>query len=182
MLTKNGKTALAIAATVGNINIANNSYGLLPVKNYTGDVRYINSSNYNWPMTKSDPQFSLSYNNYGAILIGSGGTTATEDDYCLESLISAGLAGSVVKTYSLDTTNNKVTLVLDVTINNVSGSDITIREIGMIGRLSSTTVQNASTGSNVTQYMLIDRTVLDSPVTIAAGDSEVIRYTISAGI
>ena len=54
-------------------------------------------------------------------------------------------------------------------MQNTSGADITICEIGKIGRFYS--------GSK-NYHVLVDRTVLDTPITIPAGETKVLSHSI----
>lgn len=113
--------------------------------------------------------FTLGTNNDGVVL-GRGTTPATLDDYMLEDQITEGLSASVAS--ELDADNDTV---LTLTVTNISAEDITIGEIGI--------VVAAPTGTNSgSTKVLIERTVLDSPVTIPAGGVAVVTYTIKLNI
>lgn len=115
---------------------------------------------------------SMSYSTYTyGIMIGSGGTPATLDDYKLEALITSGLSVSVSVTSDDDNDG-----VYKLTITNTSGVDVTIKEIGMALKLY--------TGSNstVSANFLVERTVLDNPITIPAGGIGLIDYAIKLPI
>jgi hypothetical protein len=105
------------------------------------------------------------------IVLGGGATQPTINDYKLESQITSGLSASVQKTTD---ENNSAVYIL--TLTNTSDKDITVAEVGMILALS------RSSGNNGTAGCLVDRTVLDAPITIPAGGLGVIDYTIKLPI
>lgn len=100
------------------------------------------------------------------ILLGSGTTPPTIDDYKMESLISSGFSTTVG--VSLDDNNDAVHII---TVTNTSDGDIVVGEVGYSG------VAYSGAGSGM-YIVLMDRTVLDSPVTIPAGGVGKITYTI----
>ena len=104
------------------------------------------------------------------IVLGSGTTPATVYDYALESLITSGLNANVVR--SADGGDN---LVYVLTLTNTSVEEITIGEIGIVDQAYT------GEGSGYKQ-VLMERTVLDSPVTLSAGAVAVVTYTISLAI
>lgn len=133
-----------------NGNVGNSGYGTSPQSDTllfrTGSVQIGGSSN--------------------GIVLGSGMTPATLDDYCLESRITSGLSGSVSLTS--DPNND---LLYTLVLTSTSTDDITIGEIGIMSY--------AYTGQNGgNALVLIERTVLDTPVTIPAGGIGQVTYTI----
>ena len=110
---------------------------------------------------------------YG-IHLGTGNTPATESDYKLESPITSGLIitnGSVVKT---DVGNGKYTITVSGIIQNGTGADINIYEIGLFGCVG-------YYRSSTQYYMptLCERTVLSEPITIPAGERNLVTYKIT---
>lgn len=105
----------------------------------------------------------------GGAIIGTGTTPATIDDY--------KLAGDMITTftYSKSVTithdDDKTTITALYTITNTGAAAFTIGEIGLIAACYSS--------SNTSAYRcLVERTVLDSPVTIEAGGVGQVTYTI----
>lgn len=96
------------------------------------------------------------------VVLGSGNTPATIDDYKLGQIITEGLNVSITKI-----NGNPVKLTLLVT--NTSDTPITIAEIGWATHISYT-------------YALVDRTVLDTPVTIPSGGIGKIEYEIKINL
>lgn len=105
--------------------------------------------------------------NDAGVSFGIGTTPANTTDYKLEnSLPSTQISVSVPSavSYSRGTTYEEYSVTFGVT--NKTTASITISEIGLIA-------------SPQTAYpVLVDRTVLDTPVTIPAGQSKQITYTI----
>lgn len=101
------------------------------------------------------------------ICLGSGTTPATIDDYKLENPITTGFSASVVRQYDAQYNSTFV-----ITLTNTSADDIVIGEIGYVGDA------HYGAGNSYAAYVLFDRTVLDSPITIPAGGIGQITYTI----
>lgn len=136
-------------------------------KNYAGWYNTSSSSFAN-TITFRDAavRFATGTGNEG-IVLGSGRTPATIDDYKLESMITSGLSASATRSYDED---NDTIYVL--TITNTSNEDITIGEIGCVG------IVHIGENNSGTKYVLTERTVLDSPVTIPAGGIGKVEYRI----
>lgn len=109
-----------------------------------------------------------SYTGNGGVIFGTGTTPPTIDDYKLESEIISTISGSASVTPTFDDTGMTLTAIYALT--NTGSADITIGEIGLI----------ASGMSSQDWYlkMLLERTVLDTPLTIPAGDIGKVTYTI----
>lgn len=103
------------------------------------------------------------------VFLGTGNTPATIDDYRLAGDIVSGFTynSNVVS----ESDNDGLTLTANYTITNTSDAEIVIAEIGII--------QNTSVGTKNANYkMLLERTVLESPITIPAGGVGQVTYTI----
>ena len=103
------------------------------------------------------------------VKVGTGTTEATESDYSLEventdvTCVTASCA-----------TSGNITKVYTATFSNPTENDVVITEIGLFGCFS--TYAN-DTGDAPLNFML-DRTVLDTAITIPAGESKAITYEI----
>lgn len=166
MLTNNFKNAIALVLQRGTTD-----KGLLPITAYNGTVYYLSPSaaipaNLTQTLALSESAAGIS--------VGSGDAAATASDYELESQITAGLQASIVQTLDTDASGNPF-IQFDMTITNNAANAVTISEIGYRQNLRGATAIGG-TGSN--RACLLDRTVLDTPVTIAAGGIGVIRYTL----
>ena len=107
-------------------------------------------------------------NDYTArkLVLGSGNTPASVDDYKLESIITTSLSGSVSK--SVDDNGN---LVIVISVTNTSSAPIIVGEIGIPA--------NCHNESTARDLCLVERTVLDEPITLGAGESCFISYKVN---
>ena len=110
--------------------------------------------------------YNSSFSSYG-VCFGNGKTPATENDYCME--------GDLLKDYGYSQiyskTKDSVTFVY--TITNNESEPFTISEIGL--------VDYAYRNYGYTYYysgILVERTILESPITIPAGGVGQVTYTI----
>ena len=163
MLTKNfysymrgvlQKTSAAFTKTDGNTSTANIS----------GDSPPFHTMVY----------WSKALNKIG-VSFGTGTTPSTVSDYFLESIlgdtqISVTVPSAV--TFSRGDTFDEYSASFGVT--NITGAAITISEVGLIAN----PLYGGSPTSSSNVYALVDRTVLDSPVTIQPNETKHIAYTI----
>ncbi len=174
MLTKNFKNMMAlILESFGGGN------GLLPIKAYNG-VTYYGRPYFNagdvYPYAT---YWDCRLNNDGGFWFGSGDTAATEDDYTLETKITSGLSFSRTSVNALDNNGNPYAKH-NFLITNTSQSSITIAEIGWFQYMRSASNQGGQENNRI--LVLFDRTVLATPITIAAGEYAVIEYTLKTVI
>lgn len=111
-----------------------------------------------------------SLTSYGGVILGTGDTPPTFDDYKLAGDIISGFV--YTSTLSANSDENGVTLKAKYTITNNNASEITIKELGLINGMGGSTFTASEKG-------LLDRTVLDNPVTIPAGGVGQVEYTIT---
>jgi hypothetical protein len=123
------------------------------------DPSQISSNNYSPLMSNVRTNYG-----YGGVVFGTGDTAPTFDDYKLSGdlVTTMSASASVVVT----TEDDGYTYVATYTIANTGSADITIKEVGLI-------LQGRSNSS-----FLIERTVLDSPLTISVGGVGQLVYTI----
>lgn len=109
---------------------------------------------------------------YPGVYFGTGSTPANKSDYKLESLIESGLQitspSSAVWT---DEGNGKYSIAADFVVRNTTESEINIYEIGIF-----TPVSN---GTSEFYQVLMERTVLAEPITIAPGEPKLVTYKIT---
>lgn len=105
---------------------------------------------------------------------GSSATPESFDDYALESIISDYLTKSAT---GVITANADGTFTIDYQILISATADITIQEIGLFLPTSYQVVSNSSVSHGY--YALINRIVLDKPVTIANGSVGNITFSIT---
>lgn len=96
---------------------------------------------------------------YVTMRVGTGTTEPTLDDYNLESIPEGITVDSVTVTNTSITTKTYTAIC-----SNSSDSDITITEVGLY--------MGSATG------YLLDRTILDTPITIPAGESRAVTYEL----
>lgn len=168
MITRNwynGFKAYSTRSTIKNglTALSGKTYDVIPAPN-TSNYWYlfITRLNLNWNTGNSDTGGT-------GIGFGSGTTPPTIDDYKLESAISKGLSFSFVQSYG-----NPCTWI--ITITNTSDKEITIAELGMFTSIYS------SYNNNSAISVLVDRTVLDTPVTIPSGGIGKIEYAIKINL
>ena len=109
--------------------------------------------------------------NNGSIIIGSGDTAVTFDDYALASIISSGWTKGtpIVGTPAYNSETKKWTNTISFVCTNSSGSTITIKEVGIVTYIYD---YGASLSS------LVYREVLATPVTITNGNSSTITLNL----
>jgi len=184
MLTTWGKRVIATAKIINYgvpfVAVSSTGNANIPAKTISGDTLYIPPMyqvSPNWEPIVSSLVESGSYASVG-VAFGSGSTAATENDYTLENQVT-GITGTTPTIVTFfDSVNMKYVARLDYVISNDTGASITISEIGLFVRFNTATTQGDSASSSLARRysFLIDRTVLDAPVTIPNGDAATIRY------
>ena len=112
------------------------------------------------------------------IWLGNGTTTPTEEDYNMQNQITSGISCSTSKTNGVDENGNAFSRYI-ITVTNTSSSAKTISEIAFAQGIPAA---SSPTGSVSWECIMLDHTLLDSPVTIAAGDVAVIEYTLKCAL
>lgn len=109
--------------------------------------------------------------NKGSIIIGSGDTAVTFDDYALASIISSGWTKGTptVGTPSYNSETKKWTNTISFLCTNTSGSTMTIKEVGIVTDINDL---GATTSS------LVYREVLATPIEITNGNSSTITLNL----
>lgn len=189
MFTKVAKKFIGIPMMSGNY--FNNPLPKLAPPGYSQAVAMVSGKGYDGTVRNFCPNFespiatffstSVSQTSNG-ICVGSDDTPATEDDYTVGQLIT-GLTGIIDPSsqnqfnITYDAEHSKVSMGLLLTITNNNAESVTVKEICKFGKLYYAS-QIGGHPANNGEYTaaLIDRTVLTNPVTIAAGDSAVIKY------
>lgn len=108
------------------------------------------------------------------IWLGSGTTPAKKTDYKLEARVGKGAATSTT-TVGVDE-NGKVYTLYTIAFTNTTTEALKISEIGYTAALPTL---SGSASVTYLQCFLLDRTLLDSPITLAAGESCAIRYRLT---
>lgn len=116
---------------------------------------------------------STSYSSNG-VIFGDGSTPPSVSDYCLSGNVITGIVSS--STRKATSTENSAENTVLFTITNNNAKAVTISEVGYIGYNQYYT---SATGSNsFSDYFLLDRTVLESPITIEPGGVGQVTYTL----
>ena len=164
MLTNNFWSVLAqnMIGTHKPNSIKNTSGSLGQINNAVGTFLpfFISGSSYGADLSKINTSYNASG---GGVIFGDGDTPPTAEDYKLAGNIITGLSTSVNMTSSI---NNGVAQIV-ATYTITASSEVTIKEIAAFANAGSTG-----------KYM-VDRTVLDTPVTIPAGGIGQVEYTIT---
>ena len=159
MLTKNfyalmrtglGKVNSAVVSENGQQKIARYD------DNWWNGV-FTNMNNYNSTTSSQSVEFGI------------GTTPATVNDYKLESKITTGIKVAYPSSVTTEQTDSYI--LWTVTFGVTASVEVTISEIGLWSRATT-----GDGGSSSTVF--VDRTVLNEPITIPAGQSKQITYTI----
>lgn len=126
---------------------------------YYSVFSFINSLN---NMLPSPTQDSITF-----IKVGKGTTEATEDDYKLEEYATGLTCDSVVTAIGGNYSKKTYTAIF----SNTTDADIVVTEIGFF---TNCYYRSASENDN----FLLDRIVLDTPITIPTGESKAITYEL----
>ena len=175
MITKNLKAVmkmLPFCMGIGNksvagaevVNVSNVTYYL------TG---YLGTSNYPYSVNTS---YTASATSAG-VSFGKGTTASTGSEYNLESTITSGLTVNTISTQRYSDADGYIYSEFVYSVANSSSDAITISEVGWKAQMYAySTVDSTSNGTSY--VFLMDRTVLDEPITIAAGDVVKLVYRI----
>ena len=175
MITKNFK---ALCAGMLQSNGSSTCESLIPITRYDGNQYYLQARFSNFPNSITS---SVAFNNSGTgIKVGSGSTAPTSNDYNLESLITSGLqASSPTIIYGIDNDDNFYKELAFI-LTNTTSSDITVQEIGYFALVYANSTRG-STGKS-TCVIMLDRTVLSSPVVVPANDTAAIKYRLATDL
>ena len=171
MITKHFTNMLAMAA-----ESANSIVGVLPARDVNGKVYYL-CGQFTFPGSRTTTPTTTA--SAAGISIGTGNTAATAMDYNLESTLTSGVNLTLTNTtIGVDTQDGLPYpyVQYNITVTNTGSEAVTIAEIGYKQTFKGTTKPQGDSASDC--VCLIDRTVLSSPMTIAAGDAGVIEYVI----
>lgn len=184
MLLRNYYCALAVRLS-GNQGASVANYG--GVKNYSGNSpSEINSAMSSWTDIVTS-QTSYAYCDYpsiqtprtaigglGGVIFGNGTEPVMFDDYCLSGDIISTFTYATAMSYKYD--DDGVTVSATYTLTNTGSEPFTISEIGLIA--TSYTPGRGYQNNSTVNECLIERTLLDEPVTIPAGGVGRVTYTI----
>lgn len=169
MVTRNFINLLAMALQSGS------NLGALLVRSADGSTRYLTGGSHTF-YSNPTKDTTLTAVNAG-ISVGTGNTAATEDDWQLAEPITSGVNLTVTATRYGSDDHGVPYAEYNVTVTNTGSDPITVKEIGYKQTVKAAKYPGYSSGTSDC-VCLIDRTVLDTPVTIAAGDAGIITYKL----
>lgn len=175
MITKAFRGFLQLALQSGSANERSSS---ISAKDMLGSTYYLigNASNDIFPRRCVLTMNFDAANSTSGTIIGSGDTTPTENDYQLASRITSGISStSPAVTSGTDASGNPY-LDLVYTLSNSTSSDIIIKEVGYVQQLGCNSATN-TLGVSLKKFLL-DRTVLENPLTVPANGTAVLKYTL----
>ena len=118
-------------------------------------------------------KLQTSANSSNGVVLGDGDTPPTFEDYTLAGNLISNFVFTA-STSTLKTDDSGATIRALYTITNNNSEAITIKETGLI---VNPTQFSSSLGAD--RKILLERTVLDTPVTIPAGGIGQVEYTIT---
>ena len=175
MLTRSAKNLMALIPLASGVYCSS-----LQVTGVDGVPYFLIQSytNGGYPALKTET-FTTAATSAG-ISLGTDDTPATEDDYNLGNTITNGIS-VVVSNKAATFVNGQPALKYTLTVTNTGADAVTVREVGIKQSVQSDTYPgHITTSTTSTHVVLIDRTVLDAPVTIQPGDAAVIEYSLIA--
>ena len=183
MLTAWAKKMLVIQRndTMGfpAVSISDSSDAFIPAKMSNGDNRYINTYIRNKQFTGiNSALISTGTTASSGVAFGSDDTPPSENDYILGNQITGFSATTPSPVTIFDADSNKYIAALNYTVTNNNADAITIREVGLFVRMRAALAQGGKPGTSASyEYsVMLDRTILSTPVTIPSGESKVVRY------
>lgn len=168
MVTRNFLNILAMALQAGS------DRGGVPGRAVNGEFRYFNGA---LSFLSSPTKAVTNDANAAGISVGTGNTAATEDDWQLENTLTTGINITLTETAYGNDAPGIPYVQYSVTVTNTGSEPITVKEIGYKQTVGSVRYPGAANDSSA-KVFLLDRTVLDTPVTIAAGDAGIITYKL----
>ena len=170
MITRNFKH---LAATILEASGSTNAFsGHLPVTSTNGKGYFLGNT-YSYPGTVNST-FKTTIEE--GISLGTGLTAPTEGDFDLENQIKSGIHVSTVVISAGVDTPDYPWVKFNLTVTNTGSEPITISEVGYKQKVKASNLQEGTSSSDV--VVLLDRTLLDTPLTIGAGDAGVIEYKL----
>ena len=153
----------------------------LPAKDVYGITRYLVNSF--GTGTSFNSSLSISYSNKDAgISIGTDNTSASKDDYNLKNTLTSNeVTLTMVDTICEIDGNNNFNFICVLGIRNKTNNTININEVGWKANIyvSRFPFQRES---GITTPILLDRTILETPLTLNSNETGTIKYQIRNNI
>lgn len=139
------------------------------------NVKAPNGSIYNIRIIKGDHFFAPAICSGSNIVLGSGTTAVTYDDFKLSGdVIASNRQLTVVNPQTIyDAVSKKYLKVITITYTNTTSSSVTISEWGIyqVNNDSNTTYTNRDFSNTDSNIVLLYREVLPSPIVVVAGET-----------
>ena len=162
----------AVSNYIGGLSLTVKTVSGGSVTEPTGDLgssiqlfATVTADNYYNPKLRA---LRTSYDGYAGAIIGTGTTPPTKEDYKLSGDVISTFAYTSALTITPD--DDGFTISTVYTITNTSDSPFTIGEIGLMA--------GTANSSGASKKYLLERTVLDEPLTIEAGGVGQLTYNI----
>ena len=168
MVTKNFyKMLAAMMTTLQDFTATSFDGSTVTMNEYNWETRF------EWNTLLSKLQTSANSSN--GVVLGDGDTPPTFEDYTLAGNLISNFVFTA-STSTLKTDDSGATIRALYTITNNNSKEITIKELCLI---VNATQFSSGSGLNAKNKIVLDRTVLDTPVTIPAGGIGQVEYTIT---
>lgn len=179
MLTKWAKKLIGIS-TDNSVMFFNGALGCIECKGINGTDYITGPESFAGTLTFVTNPVATGSSPSQGIAIGGGNTPATENDYSIESIITSLTCGSLSVDKSYDSENGKMYYFVNLTLTNPTAEDITVNEVCRLARYHKVTNfgDAVPTSGNTGICVLMDRTVLDTPLLVPAGESAILRYRV----
>lgn len=169
MVTKNFKALLGVLLQISSDGTLT---GVTPGIDRSGRRAYIAGSTQMSFVTSPVKDSSSA-----GIVIGRGTTPATEDDYDLEDMITGGVNLTKTEVTRGEDSPGDPWVQFKITVTNTGSEPLTVGEIGYRQHIGAYCIPD-NTNRNSDGPILLDRTVLNPPITIAPGDAGIIHYKL----
>lgn len=108
------------------------------------------------------------------VRLGTGNRPATRSDYAMENMLTSGVSVTKYKKLLLNPKDGVYSYLAQFAVKNTTQSELNIWEIGYYG-----TVCTKEGNDYIYSDVLMERTVLENPITIPPGESRLISYKIT---
>lgn len=171
MVTKSFKNFLATILTANE-----GGYGVVPVTDVYGIRRYATNYLYTQSGFPYNCRHTYTLNKYaGGVCFGSGGDAENEEDYNLVNQITSGVSVLLVSRNS-GREDGCPTLTFTFSIVNTSLETIVVREVGY--KCPMVCADTPGRNQNDARIVMLDRTLLETPLVILPSDSATLIYTL----
>ena len=168
MITRNLRNLTAMM-----LQSSSTAFGSLLVRGVNGRPYYAHGV-FSFPASRAEA-FTLNAEAAG-VSFGTGSTPATENDINLENTITSGITVTLTgRVVGCDAPGSPY-VQYSFMVSNSLEEPLTIREVGYKQSVKCATTPGRN--NSVDAVCLLDRTVLDAPLTIAAGDAGVLVYKL----